>query len=282
MEIYIAFFAGSLSAVLLAVIYLADRWEPEPVELIQSSFLSGLMAQLVLILAVSFAGGNTSWSGPWILVTVVGIALYLPFQLNRQPELDERFDGIVYAVAFAGGATCAIHLYNLPGVVAASPFRAALGEGAEPDLRDLMILAGSGGFVGELGQGLVVISIAALIGAVIGTLQMAGASPTRTAAVCTLVALVAGGAEFLVGGMWVFRLMLVLAAVVVAFAIKRRSVFRDRPQPAESDVLVAGFKTVLMVLGAALLAMVLLQAVVEEPEPLSEVATVEQRSAVAP
>ena len=33
MEIYVAFFAGSLSVVLLAVVYLADRWEPEPVEL---------------------------------------------------------------------------------------------------------------------------------------------------------------------------------------------------------------------------------------------------------
>jgi len=281
-EIYIAFFAGSLSTVLLAVVYLADRWEPEPVELIQSSFLSGLIAQLVLILAVSIAGGGSSWSGPWMLVTVVGIALYLPFHLSRQPELDERFDGIVYAVAFAGGATCVIHLTNLPAVVAASPYRAALGDGAEPDLRDLLILLGSSGIVGDLGQGLMVIAISVLVGAVLGTLQIAGVAPARTAAICTLVALVAGGAEILTGGAWILRLVLVVTAVVVAFGVKRRSVFRDRPQPAESDLLVMGVKTVLMVLGAALLAMVLLQVVIEEPEPLTEMAAAEQRPTAAP
>jgi len=268
MEIYIAFFAGLLGAVLLAVIYLADRWEPEPIELIQSSFLSGLIAQLVLVLAMTLFGGASSWSGAWLLVTVVGIAVYLPFQLRRQPELDERFDGIVYAVAFSAGATCAIHLNNLPVALAASPYREAVGAGAEPDLRDLLILAGSAGFRDELGSALVVVATAVLVGAVLGVLQLAGNPPGRTAAFCGLTALFLGVGDLLAGGHWAVRAMLVVAAVGVAIAVKRRSVFRGRPEPAESDVLVAGAKTVLMVFGAALLATVLLQAVVEQPRSI--------------
>ncbi len=103
---------------------------------------------------------------------MVCAALYLPFQLHRQPEMDERFDGIVYSVAFVGGATCVIHLNNLPGVIAASPYREALVPGAVPDLRDLLILATSPGFAAELGQGLVLILAAVFVGAVLGTLQL--------------------------------------------------------------------------------------------------------------
>lgn len=282
MEIYIAFFAGTLSAVLLAVVYLADRFEPEPVELIQSTFLSGLAAQLVLILAVTVFGGVTSWSGSWLLVTLVGIAVYLPFQLHRQSELDERFDGIVYTVAFSGGATCAIHLNNLPFVVAASPFHAALDAHAEPDLRDLLILAGSEGFRNDLGLGLVVISVAVLVGAVLGIFQMKGVPPIRTAAVCALVAGIGGAVDLITGGMWALRWGMAAVAVVVAVAIKRRSVFRDRPEPAESQALVAGIKTVLMVLGASLLATVLLQEVVEEPRSIADAPRVGQGPAERP
>ncbi|MBW2679034.1 MAG: hypothetical protein JRD49_15925, partial [Deltaproteobacteria bacterium] len=79
MEIYIASFAGLLSSLLLAVVYLADRYEPEPIELIQDSFLTGLAGQLALIFAASSLDGGVLWSGPWILVTVVCAAAYLPF-----------------------------------------------------------------------------------------------------------------------------------------------------------------------------------------------------------
>jgi MFS family permease len=264
-EIYIATFAGLLSTLLLAVVYLADRYEREPIELIQNFFLSGLLGQLVLILAVTAVGGDVSWSGPWILITVVCAALYLPFQLHRQTEMDERFDGIVYAVALVGGATCVIHLNNLPRVIAASPYRDALAPGAEPDLRDLLILATSPGFATELGQGLVVILAAVLVGAVLGTLQLRGWSPWRTAFVCVAVALAVTGLDLLTGGVWPVRGALAVMAVAVAAAVKRRSVFKGRPETPERDVLVMGLKTVLMVFGAALLAAVLLQAVVEQP-----------------
>ena len=62
------------------------------------------------------------------------------------------------------------------------------------------------------------------------------------------------------------RGVLALVAVAVAVAVKRRSVFKDRPEAAERDVLIMGVKTVLVVLGAVLLATVLLQVVVDQPE----------------
>jgi hypothetical protein len=265
-EIYIATFAGLLSTLLLAAVYLADRYEREPIELIQDFFLSGLLGQLVLILAVTAVGRDVSWSGPWILITVVCAALYLPFQLHRQTEMDERFDGIVYSVALIGGATCVIHLNNLPRVVAASPYRDALASGTEPDLRDMLILATSPGFATELGQGLVVILAAVLVGAVLGTLQLREWSPWRTAFVCVAVALAVTGLDLLTGGVWPVRGALAVMAVAVAAAVKRRSVFKGRPEAPERDVLVMGLKTVLMVSGAALLATVVLQAVAEQPD----------------
>lgn len=266
MEIYIASFSGLLSSLLLAVIYLADRYEPEPIELIQESFLTGLAGQLVLIFAVSSLVGGLLWLNWWLVVTVVAAAVYLPFGLHRQGEVDERFDGIVYSVATLGGATCVIHLNNLPRVMAASPYHDALAPGAEPDLRDLLILAGSPGFSAELGRGFVVILAAVLVGAVLGTLQLRGWSPWRTAPACVAVGSAVVGADLLTGGNWWLRGGLTLAALVLAQAVKRRSVFRDRPQPRERDVLLMGLKTVLVVFGAALLTMVLLQAVVEQPQ----------------
>ena len=282
MEIYIASFAGLLASLLLAFIYLSDRYEPEPIELIQETFLTGLAGQLVLIFGVSSLVGGLVWSGEWLLVTVFSAAVYLPFGLHRQTEVDERFDGIVYSVALAGGATCAIHLNNLPRVMAASPYREALAPGAEPDLRDLLILTGSPGFTAELGGGLVVILTAALVGAVLGTLQLRGWSPWRTASACVAVGLVVVGADLVTGGNWWVRGGLTLAALVIGLAVKRRSVFKDRPQPRERDVLLMGLKTVLVVFGAALLAMVLLQAVVEQPREDDDLLGVVQHTTETP
>jgi len=265
-EIYIASFAGLLSTLLLAVVYLADRYEREPIELIQNFFLSGLLGQLVIILAITAVGGEVSWSGLWILITIGCAALYLPFQLHRQSEMDERFDGIVYSVAFVGGAACAIHLNNLPGVIAGSPYRGALVPGAVPDFRDLLILATSPGFGSELGQGFVLILAAVFVGAVLGTLQLHEWPPWQTALVCMAVALATTGLDLLTGGAWPVRGVLAIAGLAVALVVKRRSVFKERPEPTERDVLVLGMKTVLMVFGAALLASVLLQAVVEQPK----------------
>ena len=49
-------------------------------------------------------------------------------------------------------------------------------------------------------------------------------------------------------------------AVALAAAVKRRSVFRDRPQQPERDLVVAAVKTVLLIFGSALLATVMIHA----------------------
>lgn len=267
MEIYIASFAGLLSAVLLAAVYAADRYEPEPIGLIQDFFLSGLLVQLVAILALSATVGSVLWAGPWILATVAGAMLYLPFRLARLQEMDERFDGIVYSAAFVGGAVCVVHLNNLPQIVAASPFRDALAAGAKPDLRDLTILATSPGFAQELGQGFVVLVATAFAGAVIGVLHLRSVQPLRVAAASTLCVILVVGSDFAFGGSWILRGSLFVSLMVVAYLIKRRSVHRDRPEPLERDVLVLGFKTVLIIFGAVLLATVMLGTVVQHPDP---------------
>ncbi len=260
MEIYVACFAALLASLVLAVVYAADRWEREPVELIQNSFLTGLLGQLVLVLAAVQIVGELVWTGPWALITVGFVSLSLPFQLRRQTELDERFDGIVYAVALTAGAVCSVHLFNLPRLLAASPSGGAAAPGVAPDLRDLLIVASSPEVAAELGQGLVLVVAAVLVGAVLGTLQLRGTAPWRTAAACCLAGLGVVGVDLAFSGRWLVRCLLVVGAVALAAAVKRRSVFRDRPQPPERDVVVAAVKTVLMILGSALLATVMIQA----------------------
>lgn len=265
MLIAVTVLAGLLSAVVLAAVLVADRYEREPVELIQDSFLVGLAGQLALLLARWAATGEAVWSGPWPLVTALAVACFLPYRLAREPEVDERFDGIVYAVATMAGAACAILVNDLPWLAAASPHRTALSPGAEPDLRDLLILAGDPVLGAGLGRGAVLVAAAVLIGAVLGVLQLRGVAPWRTAAACAVTATVAVGVDLASGGAWWWRVLLAVVAATVAVAVKRRSVFREHPQPIERDVVVLGLRTVLVVLGAALLAMALLQAVVDQP-----------------
>lgn len=101
---------------------------------------------------------------------------------------------------------------------------------------------------------------AVVVGATIGVLQQRGWSQQRIAVAGIAVGLVTIGLDLLSGGIWPLRAVLAVAAVAVAVAIKQRSVFKDQPEAYERDVLVMGIKTLLMVFGAALLAMVLLQA----------------------
>ena len=144
---------------------------------------------------------------------------------------------------------------------------------------DLLILAGSPGFTAELGRGLVVILAAVLVGAVLGTLQLRGWTWWRTAPICLVAGSTVISVDFLVDGNWWVRVLLAVSAVAVAFVVKRRSIFKDRPEPRERDVLLMGLKTVLVVFGATLLATVLLQAVVEQP-PLDDGLTAEVHDTV--
>jgi hypothetical protein len=272
MEIYIAFVSGALSVVLLAVVYAADRYEPEPIDAIQNAYLAGLLAQLVVILGTTMIAGAMSWSGPWVLVTGVGVALVVPFQLSGRDEVDERFDGIVYTVAAMAGASCVIHLNNLQTISMAAPLDAALGSGAEPDLRDLMILIRSPAVSTELGSWLVLIATAVLVGAVLGSLQLRGMGPASIAPICAAVAVAAIGLDLAMAGHWIIRSVLALAALGSAVALNRRSVFRHRPQAREAETVILGFRTILVVLGAALLTAVILTSVTGPPEPTGDAA----------
>ena len=129
---------------------------------------------------------------------------------------------------------------------------------------------------------MVVILTAVLVGAVLGTLQLRGWPPWKTAAACAGIALAATELDLFTGGVWLVRGILVLVAVAVAVAVKRRSVFKDRPQAAERDLLIMGVKTVLVIFGAALLATVLLQAVVEQPERAGNTVTERLQDTSAP
>ena len=94
---------------------------------------------------------------------------------------------------------------------------------------------------------------------------MRGWPPWRTVLVCVAVGGSVAGADLIAGGMWWLRGLLAGSAFVVALVLKQRSVFRNRPEPRDRDVLLMCLKTILIVFGAALLATVLLQAVVEQP-----------------
>ncbi len=270
MLVYLPVVSGLLSLVVLVLVYAADLYEREPIERIQNWFLLGLFVQLVLILIAEAVVGLDLWAGPWILITVGVAALALPFSLRRESELDERFDGIVYTVACLAGATNVIHMHNLPKITAASPFGSVLAPDAAPGLRDLLILAGSDSFAADLGQAFVILLTAVLIGATLGILHLGGRGAATVTAACLTIGLAVPGLDLVSGGSWAVRAGLAAAACIAAILIKRRSVFRDRPQNTESEVLVQAVKTALMVLGATLLAGAVLMAAAPSPDLPSE------------
>ncbi len=95
-----------------------------------------------------------------------------------------------------------------------------------------------------------VILAAIFAGAILGTLQLRGRPPWQTALLCVVVVLAVIGLDLTMGGGWMVRGLLTVAALGVAWIVKRRSVFKERPEPLERDLLVMGLKTVLMVFGA--------------------------------
>jgi hypothetical protein len=260
MLIYVAFFAGAVAAAVLAAVYLSDRYEREPLNAVQDAFLAGALAQAVAVVALLAITHRVFWDGWWVAATLVGLVVAMPGQLRRCGEVDERFDGIVYTVSTAAGALCVIHLANLPTIAALSPHRAALGTTATPDLRDLLIIAGSPGFAGELGAGVVLVALAVLAGAVIGHGHQRAMSPWRV----SLTALAVTGPVFVVDvlshGQVPIRAAIALAAIVVAAVVKGRSVFRAAPRTTEPEALKLGLKTLLIVFGTCLLIGVLFSA----------------------
>ena len=258
MIIYIAALTTVLCLWVLALIYLADLWEREPLDLIQNVFLAGLVAQLALILAVDQLLGLESWSGWLYALTAAALAGLLPAILAEEKELDERFDGVVYAVAFTAGAASVIHLFNLPGAAARHPELVVLDASTAPGFRDLWLLVSATGPRGELIDLLTLLLISIPAGAVLGTLKLRGRPLGGQIAGTLLVALALVAVDLAAGGWWAVRLALAAGALVTAVALKRASVFRHgQPQP-EREVFLGALKTGLMIFGAIVLALALL------------------------
>ena len=68
----------------------------------------------MLVLGIHRWIGVEAWSGWLYLLTLTILAIILPMFLAEEKEFDERFDGVVYAVAFTVGAASVVHLFNLP------------------------------------------------------------------------------------------------------------------------------------------------------------------------
>ncbi len=258
MIIYAAVLTALFSLLVLALVYLADLWDREPLDLIQYTFLAGLGAQLLLVLSFHVMGGLATWSGWAYLVTLATLGLYLPALLATEQELDERFDGVVYAVAFAAGAASVAHLFNLPGTVASYPERVVLGGGAAPSMSDLFLLVSLPEPRAELADLLALLLVAALAGAVLGILRLRGRPLSQQIAGTLATALLLGGIDLLTGGIWPVRLVLAVVTVGVAVALKSRSVHRHRSPALESEKFLDTVRSALVILGAITLVLALL------------------------
>ena len=256
MIVYVAVLTTLFSLLVLAMVYLADLWEREPLDLIQYTFLAGLGAQLLLVLTFHVIGDVGAWSGWAYLVTLAVLSLYLPALLATEDELNEAFDGVVYAVAFAAGAGSVVHLFNLPGLVAPYPERAVLG--GTPGVGDLLRLSALPEPRGELADLLALLGVAAVAGAVLGVLRLQGRPLVQQMAGTLATALLLGGVDLLVGGILPVRLVLAAGTVVVAVVCKRQSQFRHHLPPPRSEVFLDTVRSALVILGAITLVLALL------------------------
>ncbi|MEM7587285.1 MAG: hypothetical protein AAF560_28115 [Acidobacteriota bacterium] len=267
MIIYVAALTALLSLLVLTLVYLADRFEREPLDLIQNAFLAGLAAQLALILGVDQMFGIEAWSGPLYLLTLAALAAILPALLADEKEFDERFDGIVYAVAFTVGAASVVHLFNLPRAAARYPESVVLGGGEVPDVRDLLLLLSAPGPRVELSDLFTLVVVAMLAGAVLGVLKLADRPAIQQVAGMLAAGGLLAGLDLAVGGGWPVRVLLAVAAVATSILLKSRSVFRHRNQQPEREIFLGGVKTALMIFGAIVVALAVLMSLTDSWEP---------------
>lgn len=267
MIIYVATLTALLSLLVLAMVYLADRFEREPLELIQNAFLAGLVTQLVLVLGVDQLFGLDAWSGWLYLLTLSALASILPALLAEEKEVDERFDGVVYAVAFTVGAASVVHLFNLPRAAAQYPESVVLGGSEVPDVRDLLLLLSAPGPRGELGDLSMLVLVALLAGAVLGMLKLQDRPVIQQIGGMLLAAGLLGGMDLAAGGGWPVRVLFAGAAVATSVVLKSRSAFRHRPQQPERELFLGGMKTALLIFGAIVVALALLMSLTDSWKP---------------
>jgi hypothetical protein len=255
--------AAALSTllVLLAAWY-SDRWEREPVSLVENVLLLGLAVELVVVLLARWWFGFESWA-EWALAgALVPVGVLLPSTASVTREVDEPFDGIVYSVAFACGSSLVLLLWDLPVLA-----RTASGEVLEPDvfpgLGDLAGLLLAPHVAARLGGHLSTLAAAALIGGLYGYLQARTPRPSRSALTLSATALagVLGGLDLLMHGSAWFRVVLAAAAIATASVLKTASPFKRHPASRDGSLAVTSLRTALLVTGAAFLALCVLAGV---------------------
>jgi hypothetical protein len=186
-------------------VYLADRYEPEPLELVQDTFLLGALAQAGAILAVAAFTHRIGWDGWWIGGTLLGWCSSCPVTCGGSARPTSASTASSYTVSAAAGALCVIHVANLPTIATQSPYRTALAATATPDLRDLLIITGAPGFAHELGRGALIIALAVIAGGVMGHAHMRGARPWAASLVALGITVPVVAADVLSHGHGVLR-----------------------------------------------------------------------------
>lgn len=254
---YLALFSALMVAVVLAAVVLSDRWEREPLELVQGCYSLGFMYQLLVTLPAAAWTRGDGWSVVLAGFAVLAAAVAVPLHMAGRAELDEPYDGIVYSVAFMSGAGCLVHLWGLPAVIGGSA-HPRLWSVDVVGVRDLGILLAAPAAGRSVLAYLVLIAAAALGGSAFGSLHCRGASRSSMVGAGAAVSLVVWGLNRALGHWWPVGVGTVLAAVAVAWALKRRSPFRAHAEHSEGDLVVKTVNSGLLVLGSVTLALVLL------------------------
>jgi len=255
---YVVAFSALLAIAVLATVHLSDRWEHEPVEVIQGLFVSGLLLQLGLVVGARVLGAAEDWSGPWMLLTLLAAALALPALALAQREFDEPYDAVVYAGAYFAGGGAVVHIWNLPASLVDSPYRSVLRAEAVPDARDLLLLLSSPDPIRGLVEWLFLLGCGVAIGGVLGRMWTSGPGMLRRTGACAAAALALWGGDVAFGGAVAWRLGLLVVAGGHALILKRGSPHREKPERLEADLVAKAVKTTFLVLGAVFFAMVVL------------------------
>jgi RsiW-degrading membrane proteinase PrsW (M82 family) len=101
--VFLLLVCGVSALVTIGVAWLSDTWEREPLHLVENVLLLGVTVQLIIVIAGVSLFGFEDWSRAGTLSVVLPACALLPLATASLKELDEPFDGIVYAVAFACG-----------------------------------------------------------------------------------------------------------------------------------------------------------------------------------
>lgn len=251
--VFLLLVCGVSALVTLGVAWLSDTWEREPLHLVENVLLLGVTVQLIIVIAGVSLFGFEDWSGAGTLSVVLPACALLPLATASLKELDEPFDGIVYAVAFACGGSLVQLMWDVPQL-ARQAGAGLLHPATFPGTRDLILLFAAPPVAARLGDHVTAMAVAVMAGAAFGWLAVRRRQRglVKLAAVAGAVATALALTDAWLGGAGWLRLTLLLAALAVGITVKRASPFRERPEAAHPDLALDGLKATLLVIGACL------------------------------